>query len=165
LDVTSAAGANAGLAEIEALGYPVNSAYGNVAELARISASSERIGSPAVKAADGLKSGYPYDSGNEWVSESQSAGAWLELAWDRPYRVQTFVLYDRPDLSSRILQGNLRFDDGSSVAIGSLSNDGTGKVIRLPQAKVTRSVKLTVTSATGQATGLSEVEVFGRTAD
>jgi len=35
------------------------------------------------------------------------------------------VLYDRPNATDQITGGTLTFSDGSSVAVGSLANDGS----------------------------------------
>jgi LmbE family N-acetylglucosaminyl deacetylase len=164
LEITGFTGYNAGLAEMEVYGYPLelNNDYFNIAPLARVAASSEasRLTS-AIMAVDEIRSGSPCDSTYEWATGSQLNGAWLQLNWERKYHIQRVILYDRPNLEDHILAGKLFFDDGSTLYVSGLPNDGTGYPVEIPGGKNIKSLKFEITSATGRSAGLSEIEVLG----
>jgi hypothetical protein len=163
-EITGFAGYNAGLAEIEVYGYPLklNRDYYNIAPDARVSASSQLSGYyTAVKAVDGVRSGYPCDYANEWATNGQLNGAWLQLDWERTYHIKRVVLYDRPNPDDHITAGRLSFDDGTNLTVGSLPNDGTGYIVDIPGGKNVKWVKFEVTGAVGYDTGLAEIEVLG----
>jgi uncharacterized repeat protein (TIGR02543 family) len=140
----------------------------NIAPLATVTASTQdtTTGQTAAKAVDGVTDGYPGDYTKEWATIRQGAGAWLNLAWSAPYIVNQVVLFDRPNLNDNITGATLSFSDGTSIAVGPLTNDGTATTYTFPP-KVTTSVRMTVTgvsSSTG-AVGLSEIAVFGLPVD
>ncbi|KAK4050542.1 hypothetical protein OIO90_005009 [Microbotryomycetes sp. JL221] len=132
-----------------------------------ISASSDTpsFGQTADKAADGIIDGYKEDgSGNpsaEWASGA-GAGTTLTLAWANAVTIGTIIFYDRPNLNDWITGGTISFGDGSSLAVGSLSNDGRATVVRLSSPVTTSSLTFTITSVSSLTTsaGLAEIEVF-----
>jgi uncharacterized repeat protein (TIGR02543 family) len=136
----------------------------NIAPLAAVTASTQNTttGQTAVKAVDGVIDGYPGDYTKEWATAGQKVGAWLNLAWTSPYTVTQVVLYDRPNLNDNITSATLAFSDGTSITVGPLNNNGTATTYTFP-AKVTTSVRMTVTGVSGStgAVGLSEIQVFG----
>ena len=133
----------------------------NLAPLATVTASSENSGrsQDAVKAVDGVVSGYPVDPTTEWASVGQLAGAWIRLTWTTARTVSQVVIHDRINSEDQILGGTLTFSDGSSLPVSVLSNDGTGLQIEFAPRNVTW-VQLTVTSARGSNTGLAEFKVY-----
>ena len=136
----------------------------NIAPLATVTASSQNAttGQTAVKAVDGVISGYPSNPTAEWATTGQGVGAFLNLAWSTPYSVTQVVLYDRPNPDDQITSATLAFSDGSSITVGPLNNDGTATTYTFA-AKVTTSLRMTVTgvSSTTGNVGLSEIQVFG----
>ncbi len=136
----------------------------NIAPLASVTASSQNstTGQLAIKAVDNVIDGYPGDYTREWAAQSQGVGAWILLSWASPYLVDRIVLYDRPNSSDQIMSATLTFSDGSTVAVGTLPNNGAGSEILFAPRSVT-SVKLTVTgvSSTTGNVGLAEFQVFG----
>jgi hypothetical protein len=72
------------------------------------------------------------------------------------------VLYDRPNATDQITGGTLTFSDGSSVAVGSLANDGSPVTVAFVPRSVTW-VRLTVNSvlAGTRNVGLAEFEAWG----
>ena len=100
----------------------------NVARAAgvAVTASSQNTssGQTAVKAVDGVPSGYPGDSSKESATVGGKAGSWIRLAWTSPVTLDRVVLYDRPNLEDRVTAGALVFSDGSTVTVGSLNNSG-----------------------------------------
>ena len=76
--------------------------------------------------------------------------------------IDQIVLYDRPNLNDQVTAGTLTFSDGSSLATGTLANDGSATPLTFSARTVT-SVTLTVTavSATTQNVGLAEMQVYG----
>ncbi len=138
------------------------SKYVNVAPLATATASSQNstTGQLATKAIDGVIGGCPDNCSAEWASVGQLAGAWLNLTWPQSYVINKIVLFDMPNLNEQILDGTLTFSDGTSIAIGPLTNSGSGDIFTFP-AKRANSVKLTVNQANGSNIGLAEIQVFG----
>jgi uncharacterized repeat protein (TIGR02543 family) len=136
----------------------------NIAPLATVTASTQNTatGQTAVKAVDGVISGYPADATKEWASTGQGVGAWLNLSWSTPYSVSQVVLYDRPNLNDNITGATLSFSDGSSLTVGPLNNNGTATTLSFPARTVT-GLRMTVTgvSSSTAAVGLSEIQVFG----
>jgi LmbE family N-acetylglucosaminyl deacetylase len=149
--------------------YPLTDTGGepvhNVAPEAYVTASSQntRTGQTAVKAVDGVADGYPGDYTHEWATQAQRTGAWLNLRWSTSRRINSIVLYDRPNPDDQVTAGMLTFSDNSSVPVGPLNNDGSAVTINFPARTVT-SVRFTVTgvSTLTQNVGLSEMQVFGQ---
>jgi len=153
-----------GLSNAQTFTINSSSTSQNIASLATVTASSETAQweQVALKAVDGVVDGYPGDYTREWATAGEKAGAWIQLTWSSAYMVDRVVLYDRPNSADQILSGTLTFSDGSTIPVGTLSNDGTGVVFTFPPKTVT-SVRLTVNQASSstQNIGLSEIEVFG----
>ena len=119
-------------------------------------------GQTAAKAIDGSPLGYPSDYSREWVTVRQGAGAWLQLNWVGAVNLDHVVLHDRPNAADQITSGTLTFSDGSSVALGELSNDGSA--VSLPFAPRTVSwVRLSIDSVRAGTSnvGLAEFEAWG----
>jgi hypothetical protein len=142
--------------------FALSSLSSNIASLSSVTASSEdaSTGQLAIKAVDGVISGYPNDYTAEWATNGQLAGAWINLGWTKSYVVDKIVLFDRPNLSDNVLSGTLTFSDGTSIVVGQLANDGTGNTISFA-AKTITWVKFTINGAVGSNIGLSEFQVFG----
>ena len=119
-------------------------------------------GQTAAKAIDGSPLGYPVDYSHEWVTVREGAGAWIQLTWDNAVSLDRVVLYDRPNLSDQITGGTLTFSDGSSVPVGSLTNDGSAVAVPFAPRSVTW-VRFTATSAAAgtSSVGLGEFEAWG----
>jgi len=166
LTITGVSGTteNVGLAEFEAWGSVATSS--NVARVSGVnaSASSQDTGSgqTAAKAVDGSPAGYPGDHTREWATVGGKVGSWLQLTWSRPVSLTKVVLYDRPNTADQITGGTLTFSDGSTQAVGSLTNAGGATTITF-NARTTTSLRLTVTSVSGttENLGLAELEVWG----
>jgi LmbE family N-acetylglucosaminyl deacetylase/3-mercaptopyruvate sulfurtransferase SseA len=137
----------------------------NIAPLAAVTASSENPadGQQAIKAVDGVVDGWPGDYTREWATIGQGAGAWIKLTWTTPYTVDRIVLYDRPNTTDRVTAGTLTFSDGTTVTVGSLTNNGAATTVTFT-ARTTTSVTFTITrvSAATQNIGLAEIQVYGR---
>ena len=80
---------------------------------------------------NGSVSGAPRRDDGEWVSDSQLAGAWSQLAWPTATTITRVVLHDRPLPSENITAGTLSFSDGSTVAVGALPASGAGAQHRI----------------------------------
>jgi uncharacterized repeat protein (TIGR02543 family) len=136
----------------------------NIASLSTVTASSETAayGQTAVKAVDGVISGYPGDYTREWATNHQGVGAWLNLAWSSPHSVTQIIIYDRPNSDDQITSGTITFSDGSSITVGPLNNNGTATTYTF-SARVITGLRLTVTGVSGSTynVGLSEIQVIG----
>ncbi|MHB1010771.1 MAG: DUF7402 domain-containing protein [Propionibacteriaceae bacterium] len=126
------------------------------------STQNTESGQSAAKAVDGSALGYPVDYTREWASRGERAGAWIQLTWPGAVTLDRVVLNDRPNLTDQITSGTLTFSDGSSVAVGSLANDGSPVTVAFPSRTVTWA-RLTVDSALdGTANvGLAELQTWG----
>ncbi|GAA5947645.1 hypothetical protein JCM3765_001016 [Sporobolomyces pararoseus] len=129
-------------------------------------ASSTAFGQGPWHAVDGWTGGYKEDqSGNveqEWSSNGEKVGAWLNLVWNTPVTFNQIVLFDRPNLGDQVTAANITFSDGSFVSVGTLNNDGSASYLNLASSVTTSSLRFTVTgvsSSTGNV-GLSEIELF-----
>jgi Chitobiase/beta-hexosaminidase C-terminal domain/FG-GAP-like repeat len=120
----------------------------------------------AAKAKDGYPLGAPMSPPNEWVTNSQGAGSWIQYGFASPTPLDGVTLFDRPGLANQITAATLAFSDGSSVPVAALPNNGSGLTIRFPARTVT-SVRLTITavSSTTTAAGLAEFEAWRGAAD
>ena len=103
----------------------------------------------------------------EWAAAGE-APAYITLTWTTPYVVDRIVLYDRPNSTDQVWTGIINFSDGSSVAVGNLSNDGAGVIFDsahnadfTPSPKTITSLTFNITSAGGTNTGLAEIMVYG----
>jgi len=125
------------------------------------SSANASTGQTAAKAVDGVVDGYPGVASAEWATTGQGVGASLTLSWSAPVSLGRVVLFDRPNADDQVVSGTLVFSDGSSVAVGSLVNDGSATVVSFP-ARVTSRVVFTVTgvSASTHNVGLSEVQAY-----
>lgn len=136
---------------------------GNIAPKAKVSVSSSVTPDYAAdKLIDGI---IGVDEMGEWASFS-GATSWgeinypsLRLEWDETQSIKQIVLYDRATPKSHTASGVLRFEDGSSIAVHAIPNDGTAKTVDFP-AKRTRWVEFEVTDGDGLFLGLSEIEVY-----
>ena len=133
----------------------------NVAPQATFSASSSRTNQGAAKAADGVIDGYPGDETREWVTQGEGAGAWIQMTWSSPHTIGKVVLYDRPNPDDQVLAGTLVFGDGSSLAIGPISNNAGPTTFIFP-ARSVNSLRLNITQVTSSTAnvGLAEFQVF-----
>jgi hypothetical protein len=133
----------------------------NLASFAAATASTENDGrgQGAAKAIDGVVDGYPTDSSREWASVGQLAGAWIQLTWQTPQMVAQAVLHDRINTSDQVLSGTLRFNDGSTVAIGALLDNGAAVTVNFAPRSVSW-VRFEINGARGDNTGLAELEIY-----
>lgn len=135
---------------------------GNVAPLARVSASTATRESPAAGIADGTVGGYPGTRSQEWSSDHEGAGGSLTLAWDAPQTIDRVWLFDRQNPVDQVLAGELVFDDGSRVPFGELPNGATSAGVVAFPARATTSLQVVITrvSPRTENTGLAEVVVL-----
>jgi hypothetical protein len=133
-----------------------NAGIGNIAPFATVSVSSvdESDGALAQGVADGVA-----DS-RDWVTEGETAGAWIRLDWGAPATILGVDLYDLPNPTDNIVSGTLTFDDGSTIRVDSLPPGGAPQRIRFP-AKTVHSVVFRIDQAQGANAGLAEIMVLG----
>ena len=139
----------------------VSTAAPDLARTATATASSAASGQGAAKAINGVIGGYPGDSSQEWATNGGKAGSWLKLTWTTAQTIDTIVLYDRPNTNDQITGGNIAFSDGSSVAVGSLPNDGSAYTLTFAAKTVTTlQLNITSVSSTTENVGLAEIQVY-----
>ena len=133
----------------------------NVAPLAKISVSGTEGGYGFAGATDRNVSGYPSDRNAEWSSGTVTGGT-LTLTWNTPQTINRIALYDRPNEVDQILAGTLTFDDGTSLAVGALPNDGKTPLELKFAPKTIKSVVFQITAAKAgtEHNGLSEIAVY-----
>jgi hypothetical protein len=135
----------------------------DIAPFAVVTASGEDSATTqvAAKAVDGSVLGWPVDYTHEWATVGGGAGSWLKLSWGTPVTLDHVVLDDRPNLADQVTSATLTFDDGTTVAVPPLPNDGSPLTVAFP-AHATTSLLLTITgvSASTQNIGLAEIEAW-----
>jgi hypothetical protein len=128
----------------------------NIAPFATVSVSS--VEESDTESAKGVADGVA-DS-KEWVTEGETAGAWIKLDWASPATISRVDLYHLPNPAGNVLSGTLMFDDGTVIPVESLSPERNPARIAFP-AKTVRSVMFRIDQAQGINTGLVEIMVFG----
>jgi hypothetical protein len=133
-----------------------NAGIQNIAPFATVSVSSvEQSDSDLAQGvADGI-----VDS-KDWVTEVETEGTWIKLAWDVPVTIMRVDLYPLSDPADSIRSGTLAFDDGSEIPVESLTAGGTPRRIEFP-ARTVRSVIFRIDRAQGPSAGLEEIMAFG----
>lgn len=135
----------------------------NLAFSAAATASSENIatGQTAQKAIDGVTNGYPVDYTKEWVSSGGKAGVSLKLTWNSTVSISKVVLYDRPNLNDQITAARLIFDNGISISVPTLTNNGSGDAISFPTVNAkTATLQIDGVSSKTLNVGLSEIQFY-----
>ncbi|GAA6060598.1 hypothetical protein JCM10212_004577 [Sporobolomyces blumeae] len=134
--------------------------------VATVDSSSASFGQGPWHAVDGWAGGYnEQGTGNEnqeWASNGQGVGAWLNLAWSSPVTFNQLVVFDRPNLDDQVTAANVSFSDGSFVAIGALENSGLATYFNFSTPVTTSSLRFTVTGVSSSTSnvGLSEIEIY-----
>ncbi len=148
------------------LSYTVFAGPGNIAQLARVSASVELNSDySAGHVNDGL---IAMSDLGEWASDSKVnfyGGInypWIQLDWEESQLIDKIVFYDRASLKSHLAGGTIKFSDGSELSVNLIPNDGSACVIKFP-AKSIEWFRFVVSDGTGDFLGLSEIEVFPST--
>jgi len=113
-------------------------------------------------AIDGVVDGWPNGETNEWVSDFELSGAWIQFDWTSNVLINRLELHDRIG-EDQILNGELIFSDQTSVFFDELNNNGAVKDINLDHPKLSKSLRVHVINVSGvtKASGLAEVKVFG----
>ena len=72
------------------------------------------------------------------------------------------LVYDRPNSEDQVLAATIAFDDGSTIAVGELANDGkTPAKVTFPPRKVkSLTLKVDKVSNTTQNAGISEIALI-----
>lgn len=135
---------------------------GNLATTARISASSTEGGYSPEAAVDGIVDGYPGSPAQEWAADRQTAGARLELRWDKPQKVSRLLLFDRPNGVDQVTGAQIYFSDGSTIDVKALPNDGKEPAeIKFSPREVTSLVfEVTKVKPGTENAGLAEIGVY-----
>lgn len=141
--------------------WSLKQSKGDVAQHAVVTVSSVQPETTSVGANDGVVDGYPASPVNEWASNAEKSGAWVQLNWEKEQTVNRVWLYDRPNDADQVLSGELSFSDGSTMTVGELPNDGAGVAVGFP-TKTVKWMKFTIksVSATTQNAGLAEIAAF-----
>lgn len=95
------------------------------------------------------------DGVGEWASRGEP-NPWIRLTWDTAQTLSKVTLYDRPN-GEGVNSGQLRFSDGSTVAVTGVPNTGAPLEVTFPDRSVTW-VEFRATGGTGTNVGLSEFE-------
>lgn len=135
--------------------------FSNIAFLATVNVSSENALNHqlGVKVIDGFIDGHPRFPDHEWATQGETVGAWVRLSWNQKYLVNRIALYGHPGPQNNIMSALLEFSDGSSLQVGPLPSSGSKYEIEFVP-KIIQWVKLTIQTANGEYTGLSEFEVY-----
>lgn len=146
----------------DSIAIPILDRMFDLARSATTTASSSEHGYSPAGVIDGNASGYPHGKQFEWASNDEKTGAWVKLEWAQPQTIDTIWIYDRPNTTDQVLGGLLTFDDGSTLDVGELPNDGAKPIELSFPAKTVRSVtfRITKVSHETQNTGVAEIAAF-----
>ena len=135
---------------------------GNLAVLAKVSASSSEDGHSPSDVVDGQVGGYPEHPDQEWSAFRQTTGASLKLDWDAPQAVRRIVLYDRPNTTDQVTSGIIRFSDGSTLEFGDLVDNASAPLALEFPEKTTTSVTVEITGVKPgtENAGFAEIGVY-----
>lgn len=135
---------------------------GNLALLAKASATSSESGHTPAGAIDGVVDGYPAKPAAEWSANRQTTGVSFNLAWDQPQTVRKIQLFDRPNKVDQVTAGKITFSDGSTLDVGPLPDDGDHPLtLEFPPKKITSlTFEVTGVKPGSENSGLSEIGVY-----
>ncbi len=116
----------------------------DLARAARVSASAEAPGAPARLVIDGFDRDIPPNKKNgkpgeihHWAAPLGPAGAWIELAWDRPQRIREVAL---------------KFDTGFQRELTLSASDSiTRRIVRSAQPETVRDYTVSVVNKNGES--------------
>jgi len=119
----------------------VNEDAADLARSARVTASAESAQAPAANVLDGHVRDYPVKGGkpriHHWAAPLGSAGAWIELAWDKPRRIR---------------EVQITFDTGFQRQLTLTAQESANKgIIRAPQPETVRDYTVSYRPAAGGA--------------
>jgi hypothetical protein len=119
---------------------------GDHARQARVTASDAQDDSPAENVVNGFTRAIPGKATNRWATELTPDGAWIELSWDRPRKLDAI---------------QLTFDSGFQRELTLTASDSINKgIIRAPQPETVRDYAISYIKA-GQETRTDLLEVEG----
>ena len=132
---------------------------------ATASSASTAMQQLAGKAVDGYTDGCcSGDPAQEWVTVGGGVGSWLDLSWPAPRVLSSLTFYDRPNMQDQVTGGTVTFDDGSTLVVPALPNDGAPlTVIFAPRIVHSLHFVVNAVSATTADVGLAELEARGPT--
>lgn len=134
----------------------------NIAPEAKVTVSSTREGADAAALVDGEVVLDVRKSHYDWVSSGEGAGAWVELAWDVPRRLEFVLVYPSAPLHRRLDGGRVIFSDGTELDVTFPEEPGAAAIVPAPSGDIEwlRFVAGEPLAASGEA-GLSEIMVLG----
>lgn len=134
----------------------------NIAWKAALTVSSACPGYSAQGAVDGIVSGYPDSTANEWASQGEKDTAMIRLTWPSPQKIDRVWLFDRPTPLDQITSSLLVFSDGTTIPVGPLPNDAKKGIEVKFESKTVKWLALMVIGVSPKTTnvGLSEIAVF-----
>jgi hypothetical protein len=123
----------------------VNEDAADLARTARVTASAETAQAPAANVLDGHVRDYPVKGGkpriHHWAAPVGSAGAWIELAWDKPRKFR---------------EVQVTFDTGFQRQLTLTAQESANKgIVRAPQPETVRDY--TVSYQPGAGGGLRQL--------
>lgn len=152
---TARAGAECEIQGTDAWGRSIG---GNRARLVGTAEASSEYNATysADKAIDG-------NTGTDWASAGEGAGAWWKVTFDKREVIDRVVVRDRPNLNDDIAELQLEFEDGSTVnyTMPTSADDGTPQTITFTP-RYTKWIKVNIISVrTGTKNiGLMEFEAY-----
>lgn len=141
---------------------PGVSMVGNLASLAKVSASSSESGHTPAAAVDGKVDGYPAKPSAEWAANRQTNGARIDLSWDLPQTVRKIALFDRPNKVDQVTAAKILFSDGSTLDVGPLPDDASHPLTLEFPPKTIKSLTLEITGVKpgSENAGVAEIGVY-----
>lgn len=97
-------------------------------------------------------------SQNRFPADGAQGAEVIEVQLPQAAYIQSLVLYDHPDVQSKILAGHVELPDGTRVPFGPLSSTGTS--VPIPEQSLT-TFRIFLTDTEGPSPGLTEIEAYG----
>jgi hypothetical protein len=97
-------------------------------------------------------------SQNRFPADGAQGAEVIEVQLPQAAYIQSLVLYDHPDVQSKILAGHVELPDGTRVPFGPLSSTGTS--VPIPEQSLT-TFRIFLTDTEGPTPGLTEIEAYG----
>jgi len=134
----------------------------NLARNSEVEVASTAPGYKREGLIDGVADGFPDHQANEWSAKGGGVGTKAKLIWEMPEEVSSVWLFDRPNEKDHVLAARIKFNDGSSVEVGELPNDGKAplQVKFAPRTINWMEIEVTKVGPQTRNAGFSEIAVF-----
>jgi hypothetical protein len=113
------------------------SGWRNIAKDAKITVSSTKPGFSAEALVDGEIGIYAKNSKYDWVTDGETAGAWVKLEWDKNTEVDSIWIYDSAAPQRMLKSGKVTISHGNNTTTVEFPREpGAAAVVRVDGKKI-----------------------------